>query len=95
MIGKNGKISTFKHDQEMFEGRVSSQEFSVEGRVFIGDVGQLLEVEHQGSPGTVQKLLQNCTQVGVKSIYVYQEIWEHQGKDESALEQKIEDPWLL
>ena len=49
----------------MRDGRVGSQEFSVEGRVFLLCNIELLRVESQWSPGTVQELLENSTQVGI------------------------------
>ena len=69
VIGENSKISTFKHELEMTERRVGSQELMVEGGVFLLGIGELLGVEKQKSPGTVQEMLQNLSQVGVEGIH--------------------------
>ena len=52
----------------MTEGRVGSQEFFVEGGIFLLCVGELLRVESQQSPGTIQELVENSTQVGIRGI---------------------------
>ena len=52
----------------MVEREVDFQELAVKAGVFPLWVRQLLGEEHQRSPGTVHELLQNCTQVGVRSI---------------------------
>ena len=41
----------------------------VKGGVLLLGIGQLLGVEHQGSPETVQELLQNSIHMDVGSIY--------------------------
>ena len=64
MIHENNKFFTFKHESEVIEGGVGSQELSVEGRLLLLCVRELLGVEGQQSQGTVQELLKNCTQVG-------------------------------
>ena len=47
VIRENSKFSTFKHEPEVTKGRVGSQEFSVEGGVFLLCVGEFLRVESQ------------------------------------------------
>ena len=69
MVHENCKISTFKHESEVTERRGGSQELSVEGRVLFLSIRELLGVERQRSPGTVQELLKNCTQVGIRGIH--------------------------
>ena len=69
MICKNSKLSTFKHESEVAERRESSKQFTVKGGVFLLRIRELLGIECYQSPRTVQELLKNCTQVGVRSIH--------------------------
>ena len=57
VIRENSKFYTFKHESELTEREVGSQELPVEGGELLLCVRELLGVEHQRSPGTVQVLL--------------------------------------
>ena len=57
VISETSTISTFKHEPEMTERRVGSQELMAKVGVFLLGVGELLGVESQQSPGTIQELL--------------------------------------
>ena len=67
VVGKNSKVSNFKHEPKMAERQVGSQELTVKGGELL--YRQLLGVESQWSPGTIQELLQNSTKVGVRGVY--------------------------
>ena len=64
VVSKQGGICTIKEEPEV-PHRVGSQELSVKGEVTILGGGKLLGEEGKGSPGTLNKLLENSCHVRV------------------------------
>ena len=62
-VGEQGKIPTFEEEPEVSHDRVSRQEFMVKGGVTGLSRGQLPGEEGEGSPGSLNQLLKNCSHV--------------------------------
>ena len=50
VICENSKLSTFKHESEVAERRVSREQFTVKGKVFLLCIRERLGIECQTEP---------------------------------------------
>ena len=65
LVYEQVEISTFQEELEVPQGSVGSQELSVEGGVTGFGGGQFLGEEGKQSPGTLNKLLENSSNVRI------------------------------